>query len=240
MSILTRDEWLASPVGCYLLEKEQALFDQAVGDLFGFNAVQLTLPQADMLRNSRIPFLCLADSMRGDVNCQPHQMPFLTGSIDLLVMPHGLDFSQNPHETLREAERVLVPEGHVVITGFNPLSSWGIKRSIRRRHGFPWYGSFLPMLRIKDWLALLGFEIVECRMTCYAPPFNNAKWLHRFNFLDRLGNLWWPMGGGVYFIVAKKRVVGMRLIKPGWKKPKLKSRLVATPTQKTDSKGNNE
>jgi len=235
MSIDNQQEWLASPLGDYLRTQEQALFDEAVGDVFGFNAVQVGMLQMDLLRSSRIPFTLKADLQQGKVRCDLVQLPLLSNSIDLLLLPHGLDFSLNPQETLREAERVLVAEGHLILSGFNPISAWGLKRMVSRHGTYPWNSSFLSLLRIKDWLALLGFEVVSSRMACYSPPFRKATWLQRFQFMDKAGGRCWPMMGGVYFVVAKKKVVGMRLIRPAWKQAKFKPGLVVTPTQKNDS-----
>ena len=236
MSIEHRQAWLQTPLGNYLQLQEQALFDDAVSDVFGFNAVQMGMLQMDLLRNSRIAYCLKADIHAGAVNCEASQLPFRTNSIDLLQLPHVLEFSENPHQTLREVERVLVPEGHVMISGFNPISTWGLKSFVAKGEGYPWDGSFLTLLRIKDWLALLGFETVTARMACYAPPCRNPAWLSRFKKLDRAGNHRWPMLGGIYFIVAKKRVIGMRLIRPNWQASKLKPNLVPTPSQKNDSK----
>ncbi len=254
------DDWLTTCLGEYLQSKEQVLFDEAVIDIFGFNAVQVGMLKMDLLRNSRIPNAIQADTKGGDVRCDSMQLPFQSNTIDLLLLPHGLDFSQNPQQTLREAERVLMPEGHIMLTGFNPFSLWGLKRMLRRRNNFvksdlqetggasalaqtvsplpvsPWNSSFLSLLRVRDWLDLLGFELVEGNMTCYTPPFSSHKSLQRFKWMDKAGERLWPMMGGVYFVVAKKRVVGMRLIRPNWNKAKFKPGLVVTPTQK--NKGN--
>ena len=235
MSIEHRDQWLQTSLGNYLRTQEQVLFDQAVGDIFGFNAVQVGMLDMDLLRNSRMPFCLRADINGGCVRCEPSQLPFMTNSIDLLQLPHALEFSANPHQTLREAERVLVPEGHIMISGFNPISSWGIKRLLAKDEGYPWNGNFMTLLRIKDWLALLGFEVTATRMACYAPPFRNPSWLGRFQGMGKAGGSRWPMMGGIYFIIAKKRVLGMRLIRPSWQAAKLKSKLVPTPTQKNDN-----
>lgn len=236
MSIEHQQQWLQTALGNYLQAQEQTLFDHAASDVFGFNAVQVGMLQIDFLRNSRMPFCVKTDIDGGAVHCDPGQLPFMTASIDLLQLPHVLEFSENPHQTLREAERVLVPEGHIMISGFNPISIWGLKRLAAGREGYPWDGNFLPLLRIKDWLALLGFELTATRMACYAPPCRNPAWLGRFRGLDKAGDRWWSMMGGIYFIVAKKRVLGMRLIRPNWQATKLKPRLVATPSQKNDMK----
>ena len=118
----------------------------------------------------------------------------------------------------REAARVLMPEGSIVISGFNPLSLWGAKRAVMRGSPeYPWYGKFIGLLRLKDWLALLGFELTGGRFGCYAPAFAQSKWLDRFRFMEKAGDRWWPIAGGVYVVRAIKRTVGMRLVTPTWR-----------------------
>lgn len=232
MSIDDRRLWLQTPLGKYLQAEEQAVYDSAVSDVFGFNAVQVGMIELDLLRNSRMPFCCKTDVHAGNVHCIAEQLPFVTNSIDLLQLPHVLEFSSDPHQTLREAERVLVAEGHLMLSGFNPISLWGLRGLLIRQQHYPWHGSFLPLLRIKDWLALLGFEMVSVRMACYAPPCRNPAWMRHFRWLDSMGGRWSPMLGGIYFVVAKKRVLGMRLIRPNWNSGKLKPVLMPSPTQK--------
>ena len=234
MPIENQQLWLQGELGEYLREQEQTVFDRVVTDLFGFNAVQIGMLEMDLLRNCRIPFVFRTGLAQGSVYSAPEFLPIRENCIDLLLLPHALEFSQNPHQVLREAERVLVPEGHVVISGFNPLSLWGMKRLLSKREDYPWTDSFLGQARIKDWLALLGFEVVAWHMACYAPPFRNPAWRNRFACLDRAGGGKWPMPGGVYCVVAKKRVLGMRLIKPNWNKSKLKPSLIPAPTQKSE------
>ncbi|MES2499193.1 MAG: class I SAM-dependent methyltransferase [Pseudomonadota bacterium] len=233
MRLEQQNNWLSSTLGQYLLSREQAMYDKNVGDIFGFNALQLGMPQMDVLKNSRIPHLMHVGNSVGEVLCESDYLPFAESCIDLVCLPHVLEFSENPHQTLREVERVLVPEGHLILTGFNPISAWGLKYALSQDEHYPWSGQFFTLSRIKDWLALLGLEFVSGEMHCYEPPVNNQKWLNRFAFMDNLGDKWWPMMGGVYFILAKKRVVNMTLLKPNWKKNPLKSRLAVTPSQKT-------
>lgn len=211
------------------------MFDDSVGDLFGFNAVQIGMPEIDLLRNCRIPYRMKAGPV-GSVmlRCNTVQFPFATSSADLLLLPHVLEFSPNPHDTLRDAERVLVPEGHLVVSGFNPFSMWGARRLFNQDRSFPWQGRYVSLPRLKDWLALLNFEVVGGRMGCYAPPMRNSNWLQRFRFMDNAGDRWWPMLGGVYFLVAKKRVMGARLIRPHWSGPRVAQVLIPKPTQKTE------
>ena len=128
----------------------------------------------------------------------------------------------------REVERVLVPEGRVVICGLNPASLWGLRQ--RRAHlyhrlGFGQLflpqGEFVGYWRLRDWLRLLGFEVEVSRFGCYKPAFSSDQWLKRFDWMDRAGDRWWPILGAVYFVVAVKRVRGMTLLNPGWKAPRI-------------------
>ena len=210
-------EWFGTPLGQYLQARELAYFDQAVMDIFGFNAVQIGLSHMDMLRNSRIPHRFKVDRAAGHVMAEPSHLPFATQSVDLLVLPHLLEFSPYPHQILREAERVLIAEGNLLISGFNPRSLWGLYSAYKQRGiEFPWRGNFINFSRLKDWLSLLGCDLAGWRMCCYAPPFARIPWVHRFEFMEKAGDRWWAMGGGVYFIHAIKRVHGMRLITPRW------------------------
>jgi len=234
-------EWFASEQGGYVLKREQDYFDHTVADIFGFNAVQLGLPEQDFLHNSRIPLRFSAGNQSGNsVRLVCTELPFACDSLDLVLLPHVLEFSDNPHQIIREVERVLMPEGNLIISGFNPFSLWGMKRVLGRKHGYPWSGNFINLARMKDWLALLGFEVVGGRFAAYAPPLQNAKLLERFAFMEKAGDRWWAVSGGVYFLHAIKRVPGMRLIEPQWNKGLVSKLLPVTPklnnnriTQKT-------
>jgi SAM-dependent methyltransferase len=221
-------DWLGTAQGRYLVEWERAKFDHIVVDIFGYNAVQLGLPSHDFLGSSRIALrFCAGTDPGAALVSDLTQLPLATSSIDLIVMPHVLEFADDPHQILREVERVLMPEGQVVIAGFNPFSLWGL----RRRFGngdYPWRGRYLSLPRIKDWLALLGFEANRGCFGCYAPPALQSKWLRRFAFMEKAGDRWWPIAGGVYIIQAVKRVHGMRLVTPAWRTAGARQKSLAT------------
>ena len=233
--------WLNSTAGQHLQMQEQVLYDQAVFDLFGFNAVQIGCLQMDLLRNSRIAnrykssefvVTSLVDKVfEHNLNCSDDFLPFSDMSIDLLLLPHRLEFSERPHQTLREAARVMMPDGHLLISGFNPFSAWGAKARLdklfSKQTTYPWTGKFIGINRLKDWLALLGFEVILVEMCCHVPPFEKPAWHKRFSFMDKVGKNYCTRFGGVYFIVAKKRIVGMTPIKPSWKIAPLKPSLVS-------------
>ena len=226
--------WFETPKGHYVLGWEQRQFDAAVEDVFGFNAVQAGLPEIDFLRESRIPLKVRAGlDERCNLRTEPTQLPLASQSIDLLVLPHVLEFSSQPHQILREAERVLMPEGSIVVSGFNPLSLWGARRALGwNREEYPWHARFIGLLRLKDWFALLGFELTGGRFGCYAPPVSNSRWLERFAFMEKAGDRWWPICGGVYVVRAIKRNVGMRLVTPAWRDKRAAQKALAPVTQK--------
>jgi len=233
-SIQSLHDWFETPLGQYVLAREQAYFDQVVADIFGFKALQLGLAQYDFLRTNRMPYRCNAGS-DGPVKLYAdlEQLPLASQSIDLLVLPHVLEFSRHPHQILREVERVLMPEGQVIISGFNPWSLWGLRRMLGAKgQGYPWCGDFINLIRLKDWLALLGFEMAAGKLCCYAPPFPSESWLQRCCFMEHAGDRWWAMAGGVYFLQAVKRVQGMRLITPKWQDPILNNKAMAPAARK--------
>jgi SAM-dependent methyltransferase len=227
-------QWLSTPPGRYMLDWEEERLDAAVADIFGFHALQLGLPELDALRANRMPHRWLACNGadpaciegRGlpravALHCDFEALPFPSQSLDLVVLPHALELAHDAHQTLREVERVLVPEGRVVVLGFNPTSLWGMRQRLgRMRQGLggrkplflPRTGEFIGYWRLRDWLRLLSFEIEGGRFGCYRPPLVSLRWLDRFAWMESTGDRWWPVLGAVYFLVAIKRVRGMRLV----------------------------
>ena len=261
-AIIQLPQWLKTPAGEYLLAWEQRHLDQAVVDLFGFHALQLGLPELDALRANRMPHRWLAvesppaksdeatalvddegatppiEKRAITLHCHFDALPFDAASLDLVVLPHSLELARDPHLTLREVERVLVPEGRVIILGFNPASLWGTRQRLgrmRRRLGLgterdlflPRAGEFIGYRRLRDWLRLLSFEVESGRFGCYIPPVTSAKWLARFNWMEAAGDRWWPPFGALYYIVAVKRVRGMRLV--GLVRDELRVKAVTAP-----------
>ena len=216
-----------------------------MADVFGYHALQLGLPELQGLRANRMPHRWVAsDSVQATqslplpdelapislpfdadaaLHCDFDALPFPNQSLDLVILPHALELSRDPHLTLREVERVLVPEGRVMILGFNPASMWGLRQRLGRASSavglggrsalfLPRAGEFLGYWRLRDWLRLLSFEVEGGRFGCFRPPYRSARWLERSAWMEGVGERWWPVFGAVYFLVAVKRVRGMRLV----------------------------
>ncbi|AXE97866.1 class I SAM-dependent methyltransferase [Paraburkholderia hospita] len=265
-TIIDWPAWTTSPPGHYVLEWEQAQLDRVVSDVFGYHALQLGLPQLDALRENRMPCRGLvldaesgasapytfprgvagglperhAPPGRSAVWCDLLDLPFEAQSVDLIVMPHTLEFTRDPHRLLREAERVLMPEGQLIILGFNSLSLWGARQSVGKVTGRPFVPAahdLIAFTRLKDWIKLLGFDLERGRFGCYRPPLVGEKWLSRYEFMEAAGDRWWPIFGAVYMVTAIKRVRGMHLVGPlKVKKPVLAAGLAPAATPNTRNK----
>ncbi|GAA0858065.1 class I SAM-dependent methyltransferase [Aliiglaciecola litoralis] len=146
-----------------------------------------------------------------------HKLPFLENSVDAYLLAHELDFSRDPHQILREVDRTLIANGHVIIVGFNPFSPAGLFRLLPlKSNKLMRDARFFTSVRIKDWLHLLGFEIIEQKQLLFSSVLLNRK--HKiFSKLERLFCRYLPIFSSVYVIVAKKRVIPLSLIKPKWK-----------------------
>ncbi|MCG7650762.1 methyltransferase domain-containing protein [Alteromonas sp. MmMcT2-5] len=145
---------------------------------------------------------------------QSHCLPFAENSIDGFLLANELDFAQDPHEILREVDRVITQNGYVIISGFNPLSLAGIAKFLPVKRGNILHDArFFTSYRIKDWLQLLGFEIVEQRQVMFSTLFFQQKWKGAVKLQDYLAS-YLPWCSAVYVILAKKRVIPMTAIKP--------------------------
>lgn len=217
-------DWFEQPLGQALQAIEADRLRPLLANLFAVRAAQIgSVGRMDLLSGCNAPnqFRLVQDQRQGDTSllALPEQLPFDNRSLDLVLLPHTLDFCLSPHQVLRETERVLVPEGHAVIIGFNPVSLWGLRRLFTRRarRQPPWQGNFIGLRRIKDWLALMHFDVTAGSMMFYRPPLANPHSLERLFVLDKIGDRWWPMMAAVYVLVAKKRVAGMTPLRPHWR-----------------------
>lgn len=214
--------WFEAGPGLAVAEAELALAGEVLPNLFGYHILQLGHPYATpMIACSRIQHQAvMANAPLSGAEalcCSVDALPIQAGSVDVLVLPHVLEFARSPHGVLREAERVLIPEGHLVIFGFNPWSLFGLWRLATGWRGqLPWCGRFVAMPRLRDWLALLGFEIERIEKLSFRPPLRRARLHARLEVLERLGRHFWPVFGNVSFVLARKRVVAVRPIRASW------------------------
>jgi SAM-dependent methyltransferase len=219
-------QWLEQHfLGSRLLDKEEKQLSRLLERTFGKHAVLIGVPQqAALLHAAKLPIHTLVTPL------VPHgkdttyvegglqELPLLTGSIDLVVLPHTLEFVDNPRQLISEACRTIKPEGLLVICGFNPYSTWGIKRLMSKRSkGVTWETNLIQLQKIKNWLKLADFELEKQESVFYVPPVNRPSWYNKLQFLERIGALCFPMMGGVYFIIARAKVIPLTPIRLKWK-----------------------
>jgi SAM-dependent methyltransferase len=221
--LLALRKWFDTASANNIRESETELLATILPNLFGYHIVQLGMHvSTSIIESSRISHaITICDgfdegSSAGMIG-RWDALPLAPNAIDVLVAPHVLEFCPEPHAVLREAERVLIGEGYIVITGFNPWSLCGIWRLLGGWRGRPpWCGRFISISRIADWLQLLGFEIEFSRKISFRPPLRRAGVARKLKFLELIGRAIWPYFGNVYVVVAKKHVAAVTPLKASW------------------------
>ena len=223
-------EWYKTPWGKALKGIELKYLVEIISCFYGYYLLQLGCPgDREWLQNSKINHqFCIEPSgelpdLGQSVQGNYDQLPFESHSIDLVVLPHVLEFVEKPHAVLEEACRVLIPEGYIVLTCFNRFSLLGITKllSISKRKQFPWTGQFYSVSMIRKHLHSLGCVVMEVESCYYRPAINNKKCLQQLKFLDKCYSFLRGKFGGTLIITAKKRVVGATPIRAIWKKEKV-------------------
>jgi len=219
------DHWLAQHfLGNKLLETEGQIYSRLLHKHFGKHAVLIGVPQQYSLLSSSLlachslitPLICQEKKsylIEGDF----HELPIMTASIDLVILPHTLELVDNPRQLLSEACRIIKPEGLMIICGFNPCSFWGIRKLFGKQKGMPWALNFLPTQKVKNWLQLADFAMEKHTSALFRPPVNHASLYKKFHFLEALGKKFFPVWGGVYVLVARAKVVPLTPIRMKWK-----------------------
>lgn len=207
-------EWFDTPLGRFLLQRERSLLKDLLQRRFGYHMLQLGCSEVLLHDLSpighRFSFSPVAQgSTVHTARARAEALPLANESIDLVLLHHALDYSPGQHQLLREVARVLIAGGSVVIVGFNPLSTWGLRNLLQwpGRRRTPWKASLLGTRRVTDWLKLLDFQVEQVRYGGYVLPVNREGCLRWSGRLAPLASkLNWPTGG-FYVIHARKQVV---------------------------------
>jgi len=219
------ERWFTREPGRSLLAAVTQRLDSALPNLFGYHIVQLgSFADLSLLTATRISHQVVLGIDTGVSMAPPHAvrcaagaLPIASDAVDVVLMPYVLEFEEDPHQVLREADRVLIGEGHVVIVGFNPWSCWGLWRlALGWRELPPWNGRFLRLGRIKDWLHLLGFEVISVDRLFFRPPLTSSRMLRHLAVMEKLSRKLLPFASGSYLIVARKHLQRLIPIKTQW------------------------
>jgi len=234
--------WLRSPLGerLYALERKQT--SEALAQVFGWQLLQIGLwgeddgliAEARTQRKSVLgwhgPRAATAEGQPAMIRSRTDALAVASDSVDAVLLPHTLEYEPDPHEILREVGRILSAEGHLIVLGFRPFSSWGM-RHLFARHGFPpGTERLISERRLRDWLKLLGFEIVDARRYLFALPWGATA--SPEGFFERAGERMWPLFASGYLLKARKRVYALTPIRPRWRlRPKVVGGLIEPTTR---------
>jgi SAM-dependent methyltransferase len=220
------EAWFDSELGRSLLAAVVMRLSSLLPNLFGYHIVQLgVFRDKPLLAASRISHqvvlsidTAVTPGEQNGAHCDAGALPLASDSIDVMLLPYVLEFEPDPHQVLREVDRTLIGEGHVVIIGFNPWSCWGLTRLLLMwSETVPWCGRFLRLGRVKDWLKLLGFEVTHVSRIFFRPPLRSPRLLRSLGFMEKLGRTLWPFLGGAYVVVARKRLETLMPIRTQWR-----------------------
>ena len=206
---LQAQQWFAQPHGQQLLEAAQPLLEEALAGLFGGYLVHCGPAPAGVLAPRIQRQVCLGPpGTATQIHCEEHAWPLAEHAADVVVLQHSLEFSASPQLLLREAARCVRPGGHLLICAMNPWSSWGVRQPFA--DDAQGLARCLGAARLSDWLGLLGFALEKRAYGCYRPPLSSVRWQQRLQPLERLGARLHAPGAGLYLLVARKLVVGLR------------------------------
>jgi SAM-dependent methyltransferase len=226
-----RTRWLDGQLGQRVHTLECKLVSEALTQVFGWQMLQIgAWGQAHSLmeaaRTQRKAVLAQELVSTCDqvmvIQSRTDSLAIASDSVDAVLLPHTLECSPDPHELLREVERILPGDGQLIILGFRPFSMWGT-RNVFAVNGFPpGTARLIGERRLRDWLKLLGFEVTDARRYLFTWPWGGAVPRSQ-RLLEAAGNHLWPLLAGAYMLCARKRVYTLTPIRPRWR---IRSRVV--------------
>ena len=224
--------WLQTPLGKQLLEAESKQLSPVLSRIFGYHILQISSSNStELLSESPVGHkISFAPGYAEDIK-QPvadaEALPLTSGSVDAVLVHHALDFTPDSHRLLREATRVIMPGGRLLIIGFNPFSFWGLSKLLRLRKNTPWNARFITASRVTDWLKLLEFHVESVSYGAWVPPVNHAGLMRHAEKFERLGNRFQLPLGGFYMVVATKQVFPLTPVVRRW--PRLLPTVIVRP-----------
>ena len=213
-------DWYQTDAGGLVSQALEQHLWRITSCIFGYHAIQLgeMFSEHNILKNCTIANqICIDRTKFANIISSPAVLPISSDCVDLFILPHTLDFTEKPHEILREVERCLVPEGYMIVIGFNPFSFYGLWRLfLAKKNIAPWNAKYYSIKRLRDWFSLLGFEETEIHFVGHLPPFKRIQAWKKMQSLGRTMQYHVSQLGGVYIFVARKRVARLTPLIQAW------------------------
>ena len=210
--------WFDTKNGQRLLNAEEAILSDFLEDKFGYFSLQTHTLGRNLLKQTRMNHHIMMEGPDRNIVCSSMHLPFEKDSIDLIISQHQLEKIGNIQALFSEFFRVIIPGGRVVILSFNPFSFAGLRNLTCFDNFSPWNQKFISLSAAQKILKEVGFTVEEGRMVDYQPLFSDNASDHKL--FEDVGARWLPLFGNVYFIVARKDVVGVTPLRPKWNKMK--------------------
>lgn len=213
--------WFKGPLGQRLLKCEQSKLDRIMPEMYGYHLMQLSAVDHALALSRQSPAshhfsLDVKIESGAPAIAEYERLPIAAEAIDVALLHHALEYSPNPHQLLRDVARTIIPNGYIVIVGFNPWSFSTLKRQLGRlvSHNAQRRFHTLRRSRLIDWLQLLDFEPVLLEYGYHGWPVEQ----HYIKQFEHHLNSLFPVCGSFYIVVARKSITPMTVIKPEWKK----------------------
>jgi SAM-dependent methyltransferase len=230
------EAWFDTDAGQSVLRCELDLIERELASSFGYHLLQISVSRKIRLFETSVVRHKIAASAlsrelttqdppsqqhAGDVVVDVLHLPFESDSVDVVILHHVLEFSQHPHQLLREASRILAPHGTLIIVGFNPVSLWGVWQAVNGLFsGSLWQNRLINPTRLYDWLTLLDCSVGRVDYGGTGAPIVNYRWRRLLNAIDRFAEKLHLPFGSFYVLTAKKEIASLTPSRPKWPLPK--------------------
>ncbi|MFT5549256.1 MAG: SAM-dependent methyltransferase [Gammaproteobacteria bacterium] len=239
--LLSISQWYQTPLGEILSSELKSCLDPVLATTFGYYSIQIgcVLQASALLESCRVKyhFNLDANSNGLDARAHPALLPIASDSVDLVVLMHHLSHTKEPHAILREAFRVLIPEGKLIIIDFNPISFWGLRHFFQSwLEQIPWSGHFYTARRMTDWMKLLGFDKQKHLQVGYMLPIHHVGLISKLSWLEKGMKSWLPFSSALNVLIYSKNISPMTPIRHRWVARNLMLGKVARPSVGRDMK----
>ncbi|ABP59433.1 class I SAM-dependent methyltransferase [Enterobacter sp. 638] len=200
------EHWAQLPKGEYFRDALERQLKPWLAKMYGFHLLKIGNLSAEINTESCAISHQVNVSLAGQpiqVKADPLHLPFAEKSVDACLLANTLPWCSDPHRLLREADRVLIDDGWLILSGFNPMSLMGLRKLVPvLRRKVPYNSRMFTFTRQLDWLSLLNFEVM------HYSGFQVLPWTQEGG---KMLTTHFPALGCMQLIVARKRTIPLTL-----------------------------